>query len=141
MGKLKGVGVIVLLLVLIAVLSFGTLAWRYYTAELQGRVDAEEQIESSSSRIQRYQEFFSICQSVQTKEDAIDNLRNNTSMDDQRKGSAITANQNARAQLINEYNSKSAQSYTAARFKASNLIYQNPRGPYENVRTNCVLSN
>lgn len=141
MGKLKGVGVIVLLLVLIAVLSFGTLAWRYYTAELQGRVDAEEQIESSSSRIQRYQEFFSICQSVQTKEDAIDNLRNNTSMDDQRKGSAITANQNARAQLINEYNSKSAQSYTAARFKASNLIYQIPRGPYENVRTNCVLSN
>jgi hypothetical protein len=140
MGKIKGVGVFLLVIVLLVVLSLAGLAWRYHTAEIRGRVGAEEQIESSASRIQRYQEFFSICQSVQTKEDAIDNLRANTSMDESRKDSAITANQNARAQLINEYNSKSAQSYTAARFKASNLIYQIPRGAYESNRTNCIVN-
>lgn len=139
MGKIKGVGVVILGIILLVAISLGTLAWRYYTAEMRGSVDAQEQIESAPSRIQRYQEFFSICQSIQTKEDAIDNLRANDSMDEQRKGSAITANQNARSTLINEYNSMSSQSYTAARFKASNLVYQIPRGPYESNRTNCVI--
>lgn len=139
MGKIKGVGAFLLAIVVLIALALGTLAWRYYTAELRGRVDAQEQIESAPSRIQRYQEFFNLCQSIQTKEDAIDNLRANSTMDEERKGTAITANQNARAQLINEYNSKSAQSYTATRFKASNLVYQIPRGPYENNRTNCIV--
>jgi hypothetical protein len=138
MSKTKGVGAFLLAIIVFIALALGGLAWRYYTAELRGRVDAQEQIESAPSRIQRYQEFFNLCQSIQTKEDAIDNLRANSTMDEERKGTAITANQNARAQLINEYNSKSAQSYTAARFKASNLAYQIPRGPYENSRTNCI---
>lgn len=139
MGKIKGVGAFLLAIVVLIALALGGLAWRYYTAEIRGRVDAQEQIESAPSRIQRYQEFFNLCQSIQTKEDSIDNLRANSTMDEERKGTAITANQNARAQLINEYNSKSAQSYTAARFKASNLVYQIPRGSYENNRTNCII--
>lgn len=138
MGKLKASGVVVLVIVGLVVLSLLGLGYRYMTAEIRGRVAAEEQLRSAPSRIQRYQEFFSLCQSVQTKEDAIDNLRANTTMDADRRETAITANQNARASLINEYNSKSAQAYTAARFKASNLIYQIPRGPYQNTRTNCV---
>lgn len=140
MNKLKGIGVATLVILFLVGLSLGGLAWRYYTAEIRGKVDAQESIESASSRIQRYQEFFGICQSVQTKEDAIDNLRANTTMDEEKKGVAITANQNARSALINEYNSKSAQSYTAGRFKASNLIYQIPRGIYKENRTTCITS-
>lgn len=139
MGKIRGIGFFILGIILLVAISLGTLAWRYYTAEVRGTVGAQEQIESAPSRIQRYQEFFNLCQSIQSKEDAIDNLRSNSSMNEQYKDSAITANQNARATLINEYNSKSAQSYTAARFKASNLVYQIPRGPYESNRTNCVI--
>ena len=134
----KGVLAIIILVVTIVVASLSSLAWRYFTAEIQGRVEAEEQIESASSRIQRYQEFFNICQSIQTKEDAIDNLRANSTMDKERKDMAITANQNARSQLINEYNSKSAQSYTAERFKQSNLVERIPRGIYNNQRTICT---
>lgn len=138
MKSLKIFGAIIAVISLLVAISLGGYAWRYFTAPIKGKVGAEEQIESAPSRIQRYEEFFGICQSVQTKEDAIDNLRANSTMDQERKGAAITANQNARAALINEYNSKSAQAYTAARFKASNLIYQIPRGPYQGSRTQCV---
>ena len=136
----QGVLAIIVLVIALVVASLSSLAWRYFTAEVRGTVDAEEQIESASSRIQRYQEFFNICQSIQTKEDAIDNLRANSTMDEERKGMAITANQNARSNLINKYNSKSAQNYTAERFKQSNLVYRIPRGIYKDQRTTCITS-
>lgn len=117
--------------------DLGSLAYMKLTAPFRGQAEAERMIESGASRIQRYQEFFNICQGIQAKEDAIDNLLANTSMDVTKRDTAITANQNARAALIAEYNSKSAQAYTAARFKASNLPYQINRGPYNSNRTNC----
>lgn len=121
-------------------ISLSTLAYRYFTAEVRGVVDAEEQIEGAASRIQRYQEFFNLCQSIQAKEDAIDNILANTTMGESGQGAAVTANQNSRAQLIAEYNSKSSQSYTSARFKASNLPYTIERGPYTGSnKTNCAL--
>lgn len=119
--------------------DLGGLMYQKLTAPFRGAVEAERMIEGGASRIQRYQEFFNICQGIQAKEDAIDNLNANNSMDEQKRDTAVTANQNARATLIAEYNSKSAQSYTAARFKASNLPYQINRGPYTGMnRTNCV---
>jgi hypothetical protein len=122
-----------------AATDIGGLLYQKATAPLRGQSEAERQIESGASRIQRYQEFFNICQGIQAKEDAIDNLQANSSMDTQKRDTAITANQNARATLIAEYNSKSGQAYTAARFKASNLPYQINRGPYMGSnRTNCV---
>lgn len=120
--------------------DLGSLMYTKLTAPFRGQAEAERMIESGSSRIQRYQEFFNICQGIQTKEDAIDNLLANASMDTERRDTAVTANQNARAALIAEYNSKSAQAYTAARFKASNLPYQINRGPYTGSnRTNCAI--
>lgn len=119
--------------------DLGGLMYQKLTAPFRGAVEAERMIEGGASRIQRYQEFFNICQGIQAKEDAIDNLNANNSMDEQKRDTAVTANQNARATLIAEYNSKSGQSYTAARFKASNLPYQINRGPYTGMnRTNCV---
>lgn len=140
MSSLKIVGVIIVAIVVAIGLSLGTLAYRYFTAEVRGVVGAEEQIEGAASRIQRYQEFFNICQSIQAKEDAIDNIKANTTMSESGQGAAITANQNSRAGLIAEYNSKSSQSYTSARFKASNLPYKIERGPYTGSnKTNCAL--
>lgn len=122
-----------------ATTDIGGLLYQKFTAPLRGQSEAERSIEGGASRIQRYQEFFNICQGIQSKEDAIDNLKANGSMDTQKRDTAITANQNARATLIAEYNSKSGQAYTASRFKASNLPYQINRGPYTGSnRTNCV---
>lgn len=120
--------------------DIGNLLYQKWTAPLRGASEAERTIESGSSRIQRYQEFFNLCQGIQAKEDAIDNLLANTTMDTGQRDIAVTANQNARATLIAEYNSKSAQAYTAARFKDSNLPYQIVRGPYTGSnRTACVI--
>lgn len=119
--------------------DIGSLLYQKWTAPLRGQTEAERTIESGASRIQRYQEFFNICQGIQAKEDAIDNLQANSTMDTEKRDTAVTANQNARATLIAEYNGKSAQAYTAARFKDSNLPYQINRGPYTGAnRTNCV---
>jgi len=120
--------------------DIGSLLYQKWTAPLRGASEAERTIESGASRIQRYQEFFNVCQGVQAKEDAIDALKANLSMDEQDRDRAITANQTARAQLIADYNSMAAQSYTAARFQASNLPYQLERGLYNGAnKTNCVI--
>lgn len=138
MSKTKIFGLVLLFIAAIITISLGTLGYRYLTAEVKGRVGAEEQIEGAASRIQRYQEFFNICQGIQAKEDAIDNLGLNDTMADSGKGAAITANQNARSTLIAEYNSKASQSYTSGRFRDSDLPYQIPRGPYTgDNKTNC----
>lgn len=125
---------------LVIALDVGGIFYQKATSGIRGKAEAERIIESGSSRIQRYQEFFNICQGVQAKEDAIDNLLANKTMDTVKRDTAVTANQNARATLIADYNSKSAQAYTAARFKASNLPYQINRGPYNGSnRTNCAI--
>lgn len=111
----------------------------YLMAPIQGAVEAQRTITSGNSRIQRYEEFFNICLGVQAKEDAIDALMANSSMDTTKRDLAITANQSARGKLIAEYNSKSSMSYTSERFKASNLPYQLTRGQYNGNRTNCTL--
>lgn len=136
---LLGTAAVVGFIGLMVATDIGGLLYQKATAPLRGQAEAERSIESGASRIQRYQEFFNICQGIQSKEDAIDNLKANDSMDEQKRDTAVTANQNARATLIAEYNGKSGQSYTAARFKASNLPYQINRGPYTGMnRTNCV---
>ena len=123
-----------------ATTDIGGLLYQKWTAPLRGQSEAERTIESGASRIQRYQEFFNICQGIQAKEDAIDNLKANSTMDTERRDTAITANQNARSTLIAEYNSKSTQAYTAARFRDSNLPYQIARGPYLGTnRTVCAV--
>lgn len=137
---LLGTAAVVGFVVFIIATDLGGLVYQKMTAPFRGSVEAERMIESGSSRIQRYQEFFNICQGVQAKEDAIDNLLANKTMDTVKRDTAVTANQNARATLIAEYNSKSAQAYTAARFKASNLPYQINRGSYTGKNpTNCVV--
>lgn len=135
---LLGAGGVLAFVAFMTATDIGSMLYSQATSGLRGATEAERTIESGASRIQRYQEFFAICEGVQTKEDAIDNLLANNTMDEVTRDTAVTANQNARAQLIAEYNSKSGQSYTAARFKDSNLPFQLARGPYIGTnQTNC----
>jgi len=136
---LGGLGLVVATIGLSIALDLGGLFYQGQTAGFRGAMEAERQIESAPSRIQRYEEFFNICQGVQAREDAIDALLANASINEEDRDRAITANQSARAQLIAEYNSMASQDYTAARFQASNLPYQLTRGLYDGDQTNCAL--
>jgi hypothetical protein len=121
----------------LAMTDLGGMAYNYFTAPLRGMVEAQRTVTSGASRIQRYEEFFNICQSIQAKELAIDSLNANSTMDAAKRDTAITANQSARGKLISEYNSKASMAYTYARFKASNLPYSIQSGLYEGNSTNC----
>lgn len=118
--------------------DFGSLWYQQLTAPFRGKTEAERQIESGSSRIQHYQEFFKLCQGIQAKEAQIDALESNVEMDRAQKANAITAAKIARQSLISEYNSKTAQDYTAARFKDVDLPYSIPLTSYSGQKTKCA---
>lgn len=115
----------------IALLIGGSWAFRYYTAEIRGAVDAEEQITRGASRISRYEEFYNRCASIQGHESALAAQEARlASITDQSSGEASRVRANIagiRAQRdreIHRYNTDSANSYSRGRFRASNLPYQ-----------------
>lgn len=107
------------------------------TAGIRGESEAERMIESGTSRMQRYEEFFDLCQGIRSKEFQIDALEKNDQMDSDRKADALTATIISRHNLISEYNSKSARAYTSARFKAEGLPYRISNKPYDGTKTEC----
>lgn len=135
---LYGLGFVALIGVGVATDLFG-IFYQKETAGIRGQSEAERLIESGSSRIQRYEEFFGICSAVQAKESAIDALRRNDSMDESRRDTAITSNEIARDRLIAEYNAKAGMAYTAARFLASNLPATLSIEAYDGTRTLCAV--
>lgn len=113
---------------LIALTAFGY-GYRYFMAPIKGKVAAEEQLESASSRIQRYDHFFDLCASVQRHKAQLAAQKERLESEPEGKfKSRVRANiAGIRSQIagsVAQYNADSAKSYTAARFKASNLPYQ-----------------
>lgn len=109
----------------IVLLTVASLAWRYYTAEVKGVVGAKEQIESANNRIEKYEEFFTTCASVQTLKHSINTQKkmlaeSNSESMAERVMTNISGMEAHLARLVNEYNTKS-QMYTRKKFKASNL--------------------
>lgn len=116
---------IVGVILVIVLISAASLGWRYYTAEVKGVVDAKEQIESANNRIEKYEEFFGICASVQTLKHGIETQERllTASTSDSMSERVMTNISGMEAQLarqVNAYNAKS-QMYTRKKFKASNL--------------------
>lgn len=129
MGKLKIGGAIVVGLLVVVLLSGAGLAWRYFTAPIKGVVDAEEQINQGSNRIQKYNHFFDLCSTIQSDKMALATQR---SLLDSAEGSKererIRANiAGIQAQMnrnANQYNVDARKEYTSARFKSNDLPYQ-----------------
>lgn len=129
----------------IVVLVVGGYAVKYYTADVRGRIDANETIKSGDSRIANYNHFFNLCASVQTNEaqlDALsDQLRAQTpgTPDYNRVLTNITGVRAARAGAINQYNADASKSYTQGQFLSSKLPYQLPTAEYSGAKTVCAL--
>lgn len=130
-GKDKGklVGGILLAIVVMMAVAAASWVWRYYTAAPKGIVQAEEQINKGSSRIQNYNHFFDLCSAIQTNKTQLrtqkDMLEMAESTDERERIRATIAG--VKAQLnrnVNQYNADSHKSYTKARFKDSSLPYE-----------------
>lgn len=139
MSKTKIVFLVLAGIVVLIALAFASWAWRYYTAEVRGKVGAEEQIESAPSRISNYNHFFDLCASVQRKEAKIkaqkDSLAYASGDDESRIRQNIAALKGARAGDIARYNADASKQYTRARFLASNLP---PRLDVDAESTTCA---
>lgn len=103
--------------VIVAAISIGMTLFtggvQWVTAPFRGAVDEREQtVASGDYRIANKNHFYSMCSSVQSKEDSIRNLENereNASEDRQgRIDTSLVALENSRAELIREYNADSA---------------------------------
>lgn len=101
----------------------------YYTADVRGRIAANEQIKSGSNRIAQYDRFFNICASVQALELARDQHRfelaatsNETRREQIRQN--INAVNSLRARAITTYNADARKNYTSGQFRDSDLPYE-----------------
>jgi hypothetical protein len=104
-------------------------AVKYYTADVRGKVAANEQIKANPGfRITAYNHFFDQCAAVQTLEAAIaaseaELARTTAERERGRILANITGQIALRANAVNQYNADSTKSYTVGQFKASNLPY------------------
>ena len=127
-------GVIAALAIVGGVASYA-LGW--FAAPYQGKLQARQQINSGSFRIAAYDHFFDLCASVQTADNNIVTqtgllkLYTKGSSDYNRTVANIGGLMAARADGINQYNADASKSYTEGQFRASNLPYQLPAGPYQ----------
>jgi len=129
MGKLKVGGWIIVGLLVLVLMSGAGLAWRYFTAPVKGIVDAEEQINQGSNRIQKYNHFFDLCSTIQSDKMTLETQRSLLeSAEGDKERARVRANiAGIEAQMnrnANQYNVDARKEYTAARFKSSDLPYQ-----------------
>lgn len=138
---IKKTGIVLGVITALVAITFAGWGFTYLTAPLKGRVDAEVQIESAHSRIGRYEYFFDLCASVQQMEASLEAQREllgslTENKDKVRVGTNIAGLKSQLAGAVAKYNTESAKSYTAARFKASNLPIRLSTGG----STQCVVS-
>jgi hypothetical protein len=127
---------VALLIGALVLVPVGVWGARVFFAEEIGRGNAEIQIESANSRVPRYERFYDVCVSVQNAEAAIDaetkRLDQTTDANERHRIlQNISANEMARANGINEYNSLSGQYYTNDRFQGYNLPDRLSMEPYD----------
>lgn len=132
------------LIIAAAFFSIVAFAWTftYYTADVRGRIQANEQIKSGANRIAQYDHFFNLCAGVQTNEASLDaqneQLAQATSdKEKERIRTNIAGLTTARAEGINQYNADARKNYTDGQFRDSDLPYQIPTTSYKGVRTSC----
>lgn len=138
-GVLIGLGVLAAIVLLAGV----GWAWRYYTAPIEGKVGAQEQIQSAPHRIAAYNHFFDLCAGVRADEVSLDaQIEQLQATTDEfqrtRVQTNITGLKGHRAGLIEEYNVNARKDYTEAQFRDSDLPYQLPTTTWEKGgRTSC----
>lgn len=148
-GFLQGLGIfgaIIGFFLIVGVLVAGGWAIKYYTADVRGKINANEQIKSGDNRIAQYDSFFNQCAAVQSFETSLEAAynaldRNTDPSDTNRLNINITGIEAQRARAINEYNANAAKNYTDGQFRDIDLPYQIRNTEYKRgIRTTCAAN-
>lgn len=140
----KSVGIVAIALLSIGFVVAAGWGIKYYTADIRGKINANEQIKSGSNRIVQYDKFFNECWSIRGLEGSLDaslgELETATTEDNkQRIQTNITGLKAARSQAIANYNADAAKNYTGGQFRDSDLPYQIKETDYiKGYRTSCA---
>jgi len=113
----------------IAAIIGGVWAFRYFTAPISGRVEAQVTIQSGANRIQAYNHFFDLYAAIKSYDALIkaqeDELASTTSTDEQERIRAnIAGIRGQKARAIQQYNADAKKSYTIGQFRDWQLPYQ-----------------
>lgn len=137
-------GVVAIICAVIVAVVVGTYAVKYFTADVRGKVDANEKIKADGNfRIEAYDRFFDACSSVQAIELQLQAARVEASTNkDERRAGQIRTNimglTSARADAVTKYNGDARKSYTAGQFRSSDLPSELPIQPPAEGVTPCT---
>lgn len=125
-SKIVAIGIVV-----VAGLIFIPGIIMYATADFRGTVERNERIQGDGDyRIAKYNQFYSLCSSIASQQETIENQEEALQMTDDEEQkqvyeSGILAAKNSQAESIEEYNSLSTDSNdNASQFRDSGLPYQ-----------------
>lgn len=130
---LKIIGVVMVVFGLIIAIVAGSWAWRYYTAEIRGVVDAEQQIEGRDSRIANYEYFYDLCSAIKSYQLALQVQKSGyeQAMEQERSEDVLNRYQSNIIGLesqfyraIQRYNADARKVKTRARFLGEDLPLQ-----------------
>ena len=107
----------------------GAYAVQYFTADVRGRISANETIKSGANRIAQYDSFFNQCASIQSAEGRIDELEGladlmTTPFDRSVAITNVAAAKTLRHEAIRTYNADARKNYTSGQFRDSDLPFQ-----------------
>jgi hypothetical protein len=120
--------IVVLGIIGIFVLIGGSWAWRYYTAPIEGRVGAQEQIQSKEMMITAYNHFYDLYAKIQSYEVTLQAFNTQLAQVTDKERERVLANiagvTSQRARDIAQYNADAKKDYTIGQFRDKGLPYQ-----------------
>jgi hypothetical protein len=148
-GTLIAIGVIVVALSVMVGGFFAVQGIRRFVAPIEGETQVQEFRHSAENRIAKYNEFFSLCESVQTFETRIDTFTLDVDRysgdTSERVYTNAVSNLNAsvigRESAVNEYNQDALRDYTGSEFRDLDLPHPLKNG-YEagGTHTLCAVN-
>lgn len=128
-STVKTIGAILLAVLVMAAVFFGTHLFSQKTADFRGETSKRNLVEANGSyRIAAYDRFYNECASIQGVEDSIANQEAERAAATPSRQAQIdanlTASRNVRASAIRQYNADARKSYTAGQFRSSDLPFQ-----------------
>lgn len=122
----KGILISVGVLLLFVILIVGGWGFRYYTAEIRGKIEAHEKVQFAEYRLFSYDHFYNLYSDIQAYEDQIKNQQSyiDSSTDEEeikRYRRNVNALMNQRASCIRQYNADVRKEGTRGQFRSSDL--------------------
>lgn len=122
---MKGFFVVIGSIALVVLIIFGSWAFRYYTADIRGQVEMQEEVMSGEFRMMSYNHFYNLYAEIQAYENQIENqkdLMEGTEGDElKRYKRNLLGLKNQRASAVQKYNADVRKEGTRGQFVANDL--------------------